>query len=280
MHKNTTIIISNQNLARVRFSNPLVVNRAGCFQRVLDHYIKRDGINEYILLLCTEGKGYVVINSQKISISKGYIAILDKNTPHEYGSDNTDPWSILWVHFSGKDTEYYYSLLKDMDANTVFYREDYAQLAEGVRKILACLNATYDTISITQACCHLQLLILSILKPEINANTVTPYLDKAIKFLNANIYRELHLSELSCYLGISTYHLIRIFKKHTHVTPKQYYNNLKIERACNLLSTTSLSVTEISDKLSFNNSFYFSQQFKKIIGESPSAYRRKSQEKY
>lgn len=81
-------------------------------------------------------------------------------------------------------------------------------------------------------------------------------------------------------MKVSKVYLCRIFKKYKNMTPIDYFNRLKIDRACELLvQFSSLPLQKISDMLGFNDVYYFSKVFKKIVGVSPSVYRRDHCEK-
>ena len=69
----------------------------------------------------------------------------------------------------------------------------------------------------------------------------------------------------------------KMFKAHTGLSPARYHNELRITRARELLSHTSISVKRLADMLDFENVYYFSKIFKKHTGVSPSAYRSKSE---
>ena len=78
-------------------------------------------------------------------------------------------------------------------------------------------------------------------------------------------------------MGYDTDYFRRIFKKHTLVTPLAYLNRLRMERAKELLSLEdSLSVEEIAHSCGYRDSFYFSTSFKRQVGISPLAFRRKN----
>jgi YesN/AraC family two-component response regulator len=55
----------------------------------------------------------------------------------------------------------------------------------------------------------------------------------------------------------------------------EYFNRLRMQRACELLQTTGRPVLEIGCKVGYNDPYYFSRAFKKIIGVSPNEYRKK-----
>lgn len=82
------------------------------------------------------------------------------------------------------------------------------------------------------------------------------------------------LSDLADLAGMSEGYLHRVFKEATGHSPIDYLIQLRMQRAMELLSGTTLPVTEIAFEVGFNDSNYFTRQFKKIVGISPSKYRR------
>ena len=68
--------------------------------------------------------------------------------------------------------------------------------------------------------------------------------------------------------------LIDAFKQATGFGLREYLVNLRIQRACELLLSTTLSITDIADKCGFNDSNYFGDAFRKAIGVSPRDYRK------
>lgn len=73
--------------------------------------------------------------------------------------------------------------------------------------------------------------------------------------------------------GLSTFHFIRAFRASVGQTPHQYLRRRRIERACELLATTPVSVTDICDAAGFQSLGSFSSLFRRLTGESPAQYR-------
>ena len=69
--------------------------------------------------------------------------------------------------------------------------------------------------------------------------------------------------------GVSSQHLIRLFRKHLNSTPVGYINRTKVLHAIDLLRNTKLSVKEIAYELGFEDPNYFSRLFKREEGMSP-----------
>ena len=64
-----------------------------------------------------------------------------------------------------------------------------------------------------------------------------------------------------------------MFKKHTGHSPLNYFNLMKIRKACELIDSTSMKLNQISSKLGFTDPLYFSRLVSSIMGMSPKAYR-------
>lgn len=74
---------------------------------------------------------------------------------------------------------------------------------------------------------------------------------------------------------VSQAHFIRTFSATFGETPHRYLQRRRVERAMYLLRQTDRSVTDICLGVGFNSLGTFSRTFRKIVGESPTAYRRR-----
>ena len=79
-----------------------------------------------------------------------------------------------------------------------------------------------------------------------------------------------HYADILC---ITPNYLNKIITQHLGMSTKQYILNRAINEAKRLLIYTSLSITEISEKLHFNTTSYFVRLFRKSVGDTPSQFR-------
>ena len=93
-----------------------------------------------------------------------------------------------------------------------------------------------------------------------------------IDFMNENITKKLCLKDIANNLGYSVSHISSIFKKSMNVSIINYFIKLRIMRAHELIAEGNMSMKEISEYLEFDSVQYFSTQFKKITGITPSQY--------
>ena len=93
--------------------------------------------------------------------------------------------------------------------------------------------------------------------------------------LQNGVYSALTIDDVCAQTAYGRAYLFRVFKAATGKTIMEYYTELKIERAKQLLRENELSVKEIAELLAFNEPNYFTKTFKRITGLTPTAYKRR-----
>jgi len=93
------------------------------------------------------------------------------------------------------------------------------------------------------------------------------------QYIKEHIHERIYLQDIADTFEISPNYLSQIFKKNMNIGISEYITTQKITESKRLLKETNLKIYEISDKLGFENSFYFSKVFKKMVGVSPKDYR-------
>ncbi|MDA0196025.1 MAG: AraC family transcriptional regulator [Bacteroidetes bacterium] len=89
-----------------------------------------------------------------------------------------------------------------------------------------------------------------------------------------NLNRPISVSELSSYGGFSESHFSLLFKKKTGQSPLNFVTYLKIQKACHLLEFSDLRVGDIAAQLGFEDSFYFSRVFTRVMEISPAKFKK------
>ena len=90
-----------------------------------------------------------------------------------------------------------------------------------------------------------------------------------------NYMHPITLADLSSLTGLSEAECSRFFSNQMKQTPFAYLNRYRIERSCELLTGTDLSISEIALQTGFNSFSYYSKRFRELMGCSPSEYREK-----
>lgn len=95
---------------------------------------------------------------------------------------------------------------------------------------------------------------------------------EAVRYIEQNYRRRISLADVSRELSVSPSYLSRIFKKDMGVNIVNYVNQIKMEKARELMSEGKLSMNEIALELGIQNYNYFYTLFKEIYGITPSDY--------
>ena len=90
--------------------------------------------------------------------------------------------------------------------------------------------------------------------------------------------RGIDVESIASEVGLTYPRLRRIFQHYIGLTPYQYFLQLRIRRAKELLQEHGLSIKEIASRMNFENQYYFSRLFKKKTGLSPSEWRKSDPE--
>ena len=91
--------------------------------------------------------------------------------------------------------------------------------------------------------------------------------------IREGVESKITVQEIAAELGSSYSNFRKLFKEYTGLSPAFYQQDLKLQRAKELLSTTDMSIKEIAYRLNFDSPDYFSSKFKTKIGCKPSEYR-------
>lgn len=99
------------------------------------------------------------------------------------------------------------------------------------------------------------------------------YFLKIMKYINTYYNENITLRDVANIVNLNPNYISQLFKKSAGTTFSHYLTNLRITNAKKLLTTTDISINEISVKTGFNDYFYFLKIFKKYTGHTPSEYR-------
>ena len=97
---------------------------------------------------------------------------------------------------------------------------------------------------------------------------------QVLRYIHEHIADRIDVEDLANLASITKTYFIRLFKQEFGLSPVQYINLKKVERAQLLLYTTDCSVKEVAYKLGFSDHSYFIRLFHKVAGITPQEYRR------
>ena len=275
-----SIVLPKRILSEIKENeliNALMVTDIGFYPLAKNHYRKRKFSLQHILIYCVDGEGWVEIDSKRQIIKKNEYIIITANTPHKYGANNQNPWSIYWIHFTGNKSELFINhpnkkVEIDLSASSRFtdrillFEEIYNNLEMGYSKE----NLEYANICLWHMLGSLRYLSQFRKIKEINS---ADRVAKSISYMRTHLNEKLTLGVLAAQVNLSVSQYCSLFKKKTSRSPLDYVTHLKIQKACSLLDFSDLKIKDVAAKLGYADAFYFSRLFSKTMGKSPKAYR-------
>ncbi|MEG0888422.1 MAG: AraC family transcriptional regulator [Bacteroides sp.] len=262
----------------------LYITDIGFYPKAFNHFRERTtAIEQYIFIYCTEGKGWYSLGGQKYNVNSNQYFILPAHIPHAYGSDEKNPWTIYWIHFSGSlaptfctPTICRLTEIKPGMHSRIHYR---TELFEEIFRILK-MGYSLENISYATSVFHHYLGSLRYLQQYRDASS-DPHLQDDTDPVNAAIYymkekldKKITLNELAGYTGYSSSHFSTLFLQRTGYAPLHYFNQIKIQKACQLLDFTDMKINQVCYKIGIEDAYYFSRLFSQVMGVSPKEYRR------
>jgi AraC family transcriptional regulator len=97
---------------------------------------------------------------------------------------------------------------------------------------------------------------------------------RCLELIRARLSEDISLDELAAETQLSTFHFARMFKQSVGVPPRVYVTRLRVEKACELLEMTNLTVTQIAQDVGYSSNQVLARVFVKHRRMSPTDYRR------
>jgi len=228
-------------------------------------------LQEFQLVYITKGKGeFASTQIQLCEISEGTILMLKPGEWHTYRPNETTGWESYWVGFSGSMTE---NLNTDNQIIQIGYDEEMVGL---YRKILEVSNGERPGYRQLLSGILIHLLAYLFFREKDNNwkdKEVLNKIDKARLMIREKLNSPVSPEELAAALNMSYTWFRRMFRQYTGLAPAQYITQLKIQKARELLSVTSMPIKEIALELGYESIDYFSTLFKKQTGTTPGQFR-------
>ncbi|KAA6302424.1 MAG: Arabinose operon regulatory protein [Candidatus Ordinivivax streblomastigis] len=282
--KGEKAIVTPYNIRTYQSNNTitkqLYITHIGYYPKAKYHFRERaKGANEYIFLYCEEGEGWVEHAGERYILRQHQAYIIPLGEAHAYGSGNAHPWSIYWFHFRGENIQMFESIigcliyLQDSDSSRygdrfLLFEEMYQNLAMGYSP---------ENLEYVSFCLMHFLASIKYLNQyrEVNNVKVADVIQKSILYMKDHLESKTVLKEIAAHTGYSPSRFTALFVERTHYSPIDYYNQLKIQRACSLLQFSDLKIKEIAFRLGYYDPFHFSKAFKQEMEITPKEYRKR-----
>lgn len=223
-----------------------------------------------------DGEGYLKIGKQEFYPKPGQLFLMPEGVVQSFSTISANTFLKYWCHFKVRTG----SINLFSVINLPYYIDvtDTAYLEQIFNRLLN-LKANNGLLTRFKMNTELSLLLSYFLEniPEnritVNTSPYFAHLSRIVEYIETHLSESITISDLAREIHLHPNSFTRLFKAHIGVTPIEYLLNKRIEKAKHLLSTTDISVQEAASAAGFKDQFYFSKQFKKNAGYSPSEYK-------
>lgn len=226
--------------------------------------------NTYTIHFVLSGRGYLHIGDTRYTVKENDMFFIPPNTQMYYYPEERDPWSYVWVSFTGEKAALYGELFGFSESPV-----HAAQNPEGAYRVASAIFSRLDageSIGYYAAVSAFYALLdlekektekEESLSARVNAYLGCHYHRKDLSV--ADVCRDFHISHA---------YLCRVYKEETGKTVKGALGEMRIAAAKHLLLDRELTVASVAYSVGFSDNLHFMKAFKAATGVTAGEYRK------
>lgn len=226
------------------------------------------------LVMLYSGEMNVSIDDRILHVKPGHVIILKPGHEEFFSFSRTEDSWHRWIAVHVPD-------LNQEVLDQLYALPDCLPLTEDMNRLLDLMlriqqySASTDPLLISLGLAALQLYPAES-KQELQKQEKHPAVYAARKWISQHYAIDFTLKEMADHVGVSSEHLVRLFRQHEQTTPMQYVWRYRVDQAVGLLTNTGLSITEIAERSGFKTSHHFARLVKHTTGRTASELRQLS----
>lgn len=242
--------------------------------------------NKFVLVV--SGYGRILVDESSVEITEGDIVIVTPNVAHSLFVES-DTLEFASVEVDTPIMSSNMQLIHDEDecqddySDNCFHvrcSQDKKEYFEYIFRHIITLTSNHTYLYKPYSKIMVAMLIISIFRYSKgklrlkNINEKNTRLEYVKKYLDSEYGDEFTLDRLARMSRYNKYTLIRDFKQKYGSTPIDYLQNVRIENAKYLLVNSDMLIAEVATEVGYHSQSYFNQVFKKLVGVSPTKYKK------
>ncbi len=251
------------------------VPRAGHIVAGSAHHLKRDHFPGHELILCLRGRGWTRIAGRTHKVGQGDLVWINCHHPHEHGAAAAEPWEVFWIRVEGPRLAQMSEMISvrenpviasvEMQSARRIYRGLFRWIAADLPESAARIHALVAQLLALVFCARQKQGDLSMKAP-------VP-LRRSVEKMKLFYFERHTVESLAALEGISAVHFSRLFKKAFGTSPIDWLRRERINQAKRRLADTQDDVKEIAEQVGYADRYFFSKDFKKHAGVTPTQFR-------
>ena len=225
----------------------------------------------WLLHFVVSGKGYFRTQRGEVELSAGDMFIIRPYEVTYYEADAIDPWTYYWIGFTSEIPLPQRLTVNDY-INVPYLKELFVAAFDCDRFEDGDTDGAYE-----HYLCGVIWQILGLLMRDntVSAGTAASYVEPAISMIRSEYQSSITVADIASRLHINRSYFFEIFKATTGVSPKKYLENVRMQRAAELLTKRGMNVTVTASSVGYPDVFSFSRAFKRYYSCSPTEYAQK-----
>ena len=258
-------------------SGSLYVNCCGCSKTEPLHSFGPAWKHHYLIHYILNGKGKFMIGGKTYPLEAGYGFLIMPEELAFYQSDEGDPWTYVWVGFSGTKAQEYIKAIGLSVEYPVFVSERSGELYQAVKDMME--HNTYGISNELRRTGQLSIFLSVIaeggaVRERNQGDWADTYVSKAVEFIQGNYCNPIKVTDVADYVCINRSYLYTLFQNALGMSPQQFLMTFRITKAAELLQHTSLSIESIAISCGYQDPLVFTKAFRQMKKMPPSVYRR------
>jgi len=242
--------------------------------------IKRYDMNSVFLMITIAGEGELLYRGRQYRLSPHSVMLIDTRIYHEYHALE-EGWTFKYIHFQGGMSASYYTYI-DSHLGSVFQVQQnlFREIEEHLDAILQETGKTInlDYADVSSRIYTILTLFLSHRNMDTNSEKSNVALQLALAYITGNYHQKISTNEIAAAAYLSRSYLSELFKKTYGIGPHEYLTMYRLSQAKKQLLHTKNSIAQIAVQTGFRDIYMFSRVFRKMIGTTPSEYRKSAVE--
>lgn len=231
----------------------------------------------YIIYLVTAGSGIYRLHGKSYHLSAGQGFMIIPGEICQITADIKHPWTFCFVGLLGDLTKKYFDQTSINVSNPIFSFDLNGDLLKTIKNTVhASQTVENKNLILTSAIYNFMFQFCHAFPTDPDSNSIVrrTIIENSLYYIHTNFGKELRVDEIASEVHTHRTQLYKLFERFLNTSPQEYIIRYRLERAKDLLSSTTMSIGDIAAFVGYPNPFLFSKTFKRRIGQTPSLYRK------